>query len=388
MSNLSFITRSLRAGQDPHQWKHKALVPPISLSTTFRQTEPNVHAGFEYSRISNPSRQCLEENIASWEGAKYALCFASGLATMTSLTFLLESGDHVVCFDDLFGGTNVHFRECLPRLNIDTSFVDFRNISNLEKAIKPETKMVWFEGSTNPNLKIVDMESVSKLLQHYPQIISVVDNTFMTPYFQKPLDYGIHIVMESLTKYMNGHTDVVMGAIATNRQDLYIKMKDLQHTLGTVPSPFDCFLVNRGLKTFQLRMDRHAENAAMVAQFLSKHEAVEKVNYLGLKSHPDHELAKRQCSGYGGMVSFYVKGDLESAQLFIKSLRIISLAQSLGSVESLVGISAIMSHGVLPEEDRKKLGITENLIRLSVGLESVEDIIEDLDQALLKSQKV
>ncbi|XP_054711642.1 cystathionine gamma-lyase-like [Uloborus diversus] len=383
-----FGTRAIHDGQDPDKWKHRAVVPPISMSTTFQQFAPAETAGFDYSRSGNPTRQCLEECIASLECAKYALCFASGLATTLNLVHLLNAGDHVVCFDDLYGGTNRYFRTCAARMGIEPTFIDMRDVNEVEKAIRPNTKMVWIETPTNPTMKLVDIEGVSKLLKKYPSIISVVDNTFMSSYFQKPLTLGADIAMHSLTKYMNGHSDVVMGAIATNNKEIYEKLKYIQNSLGAVPSPFDCFLVNRGLKTLHLRMERHMENGMKVAEFLEGHPAVEKVIFPGLKSHPQYELAKKQCSGYSGMVSFYVKGGLSEAKTFVQSLRIFLLAESLGSVESLAEIPSLMTHASVPNDQRKKLGISDNLIRLSVGVESIKDLLEDLDQALKKSQSV
>lgn len=384
---MDFATEAIHAGQDPAKWTHRAVIPPISLSTTFQQFAPAEHAGFEYSRSGNPTRNCLEESLAALEGAKYALCFASGLATTMSLTHLLKSGDHVVCFDDLYGGTNRYFRTCASKMGIEVSFVDMREIDNIRKAIQKNTKMIWIETPTNPTMKLVDIQAAANLSKEYPGIISVVDNTFMSSYFQQPLKLGADIVMHSLTKYMNGHADVVMGAIALNDEEIYKQMKYLQNSLGTVPSPFDSFLVNRGLKTLHVRMERHMENGLAVAKFLENHKTVEKVIFPGLESHPQHELAKRQCSGYSGMVSFYLKGGLNEARKFIKQLKVFTLAESLGSIESLVEIPSLMTHASVPLDQRKKLGISDNLIRLSVGLESIKDIIEDLDKALLISQQ-
>ncbi|GFY40852.1 cystathionine gamma-lyase [Trichonephila inaurata madagascariensis] len=334
-----FATRAIHAGQDPNKWKHKAVIPPISLATTFQQFAPAETAGFDYSRSGNPTRQCLEESLASLESAKYALCFASGLASTLSLTYLLKSGDHVICFDDLYGGTNRYFRTCAANMGIDTSFIDMRDIKNIENAIKPNTRMIWIETPTNPTMKMVDIQGVAKMLEHYPEIISVVDNTFMSSYFQVR------------------HSDVVMGAIATNSEEIYEKMKYYQNSLGTVPSPFDCFLVNRGLKTLHLRMERHMQNGQQVAEYLDKHKCVEKVIYPGLKNYPQYELAQKQCTGTSGMVSFYIKGGITEAQKFIKSLKVFILAESLGSIESLAEIPSLMTHASVPNDQREKLGI-------------------------------
>lgn len=389
MHDLLFGTKAVHAGQDPRQWTHRPVIPPISMSTTFMQTAPAEHAGYEYSRSGNPTRNCLEKCIAALEGAKYGLCFASGLATTLNLTYLLKSGDNIICFDDVYGGTNRYFRVCAENMGVKTIFVDARNPENVRKAIKSNTKMLWMETPTNPTMKIVDIKAIADIAKNSSSSpILVVDNTFMSSYFQRPLQLGADIVMHSLTKYMNGHSDVVMGAIATNNEDLYKRLLYLQNALGAVPSPFDCFLVNRGLKTLHIRMERHMENGLAVARFLEKHPMVEKVLHPGLPSHPQHELAKKQCSGFSGMVSFYVKGGREEAQTFIKNLKYITLAESLGCVESLVEIPSLMTHQSVPEEQREKLGITDNLIRMSVGLEAKEDILNDLNQALKCIEKL
>lgn len=383
---MDIQTKAIHAGQDPSKWTHRAVIPPISMSTTFEQFSPAQHAGFEYSRSGNPTRQCLEECLAALECAQYALCFSSGLSATVTITHLLKAGDHVVCFDDLYGGTNRYFRTCASKMGIEVSFVDMREIDNVRKAIKDNTKMIWIETPTNPTMKLVDIKGVSDLLKN-SGIISVVDNTFMSSYFQKPLTLGADIVMHSLTKYMNGHSDVVMGSIATNDEEIYQRMKYLQNSLGTVPSPFDCFLVNRGLKTLHVRMEGHMENGLAVAKFLETHRAVETVIYPGLESHPQYELAKRQCTGSSGMVSFYIKGGLIEAKKFINHLKVFTLAESLGSIESLVEIPSLMTHASVPVDQRQTLGISDTLIRLSVGIESIRDIIQDLEQALQKSQQ-
>lgn len=389
MHDLLFGTKAVHAGQDPRQWTHRPVIPPISMATTFMQTAPAEHAGYEYSRSGNPTRNCLEKCIAALEGAKYSLCFASGLATTLNLTYLLKSGDSIICFDDVYGGTNRYFRVCAENMGVKTIFVDARNPENVRKAIKSNTKMLWMETPTNPTMKIVDIKAIADIAKNSSSSpILVVDNTFMSSYFQRPLQLGADIVMHSLTKYMNGHSDVVMGAIATNNEDLYKRLLYLQNALGAVPSPFDCFLVNRGLKTLHVRMERHMENGLAVARFLEKHPMVEKVLHPGLPSHPQHELAKKQCSGFSGMVSFYVKGGREEAQTFIKNLKYVTLAESLGCIESLVEIPSLMTHQSVPEEQREKLGITENLIRMSVGLEAKEDILNDLNQALKCIEKL
>ncbi|XP_054166261.1 cystathionine gamma-lyase-like [Oppia nitens] len=381
--DVHFATRALHAGQDPSQWTSRAVVPPISMSTTFAQYSPGNFSGFDYGRSGNPTRKCLEEAIASLEEAQYALCFASGLSAQLNVTHLLSAGDHILCFDDVYGGTNRYFRTVAARLGLEISFADARDPQNVLKALKPNTRLVWMETPTNPTMKLVDIKAVAAIVKREaPEAIYVVDNTFMSSYFQQPLSLGADIAMHSLTKYMNGHADVVMGAIATNSKDIYDKLKYLQNSLGAVPSPFDCFLVNRGLKTLAVRMDKHQENGLAVARFLESHPMVKKVIHPGLKSHPQHELALRQCSGFSGMVSAYIEGDGETASVFIKNLKLFILAESLGSVESLIEIPALMTHQSLPKETREMLGISDTLIRLSVGIEATEDLLSDLSQAL------
>ncbi|RWS06126.1 cystathionine gamma-lyase-like protein [Dinothrombium tinctorium] len=391
-TNPHFGTTAIHAGQDPKQWSSLAIIPPISLSTTFQQPSPAKPVEFEYSRSGNPTRKCLEECLAALEGAKYGkhdgLTFSSGLAATVSVTHLLKAGDHIVCGDDVYGGTNRYFRTCASELGIEVTFVDARNTDNVKKAIKENTRMVWMETPTNPTMKLCDIEEIADHVKQLSNVFLVVDNTFMSSYFQQPLALGADISMHSLTKYMNGHADVIMGAIMTNREDLYERLKYLQNSLGTVPSPFDCFLVNRGLKTLHVRMEQHMKNGLEVAKFLEKHDMVRKVLHPGLKSHPQHELALRQCSGFSGMVSFSINGGLKEAKTFIKSLKLFILAESLGGIESLVEIPSIMTHASVPAEHRKALGIDDGFIRLSVGIEETQDLIEDLKQALDEAKKL
>ncbi|UYV69393.1 CTH [Cordylochernes scorpioides] len=405
----NFDTLAIHEGQEPSQWTHKAVIPPICMSTTFEQYAPADHAGYEYSRSGNPTRNCLERAIAALESAKYGidvlnmmydswlyhgylrlkvniwvgvlpgLCFSSGLAATATLTHLLKSGDHIISFDDVYGGTNRYYRRCASNYNLETTFVDARDPENVKNALRPNTKMVWMETPTNPTMKLVDIKAVAAIVKEHSNAVLVVDNTFMSPYFQKPLMLGADIVMHSVSKYINGHSDVIMGTIATNNIDLYEKIKFLQNALGAIPSPFDSYLVNRGLKTLHVRMERHQENGLAVARHLEKHPAVERVLHPGLPSHPQHSLALRQCSGFSGMVSVYLHGQ---ANEFVRRLQLFTLAESLGSIESLVEIPSLMTHMSVPEEQRKELGITDNLVRLSVGLEAKEDLLADLDQAL------
>ncbi|KAJ7993178.1 hypothetical protein DPEC_G00269740 [Dallia pectoralis] len=379
----SFATEAIHVGQEPEQWKSMAVVPPISLSTTFKQFGPGEHAGFEYSRSGNPTRNCLEKAVAALDGAKYCIAVASGLAATLTITHLLKSGDGIVCMNDVYGGTNRYFRQIAAEVGLDVSFADFTKVEVLQKALKPNTKLVWIETPTNPTMKVVDIQACSEVVhQHNQDALVVVDNTFMSAYFQRPLALGADICMYSATKYMNGHSDVVMGLVSVNREDVYERLKFLQNALGAVPSPFDCYLCNRGLKTLHLRMAQHFKNALAAAQILEAHPRVERVIFPGLPSHPQYELMKRQCTGCPGMITFYIKGKLSNATSFLQNLKLFALAESLGGYESLAEHPAIMTHASVPEEDRVILGISDTLIRLSVGLEDEQDIVHDLKQAL------
>ncbi|KAL5022008.1 hypothetical protein ScPMuIL_001163 [Solemya velum] len=345
--------------------------------------------GFEYSRSGNPTRNCLEKCIASLEGAKYGMCFSSGLATTMALTSLWKSGDHIVSMNDLYGGTNRYFQQCAVNMGIQTTMVDCTDTAKVKAALKSNTKMVWIETPTNPTMQMVDIAAVSKVVKaEMPECLVVVDNTFMSSYFQRPLDFGADVAMHSLTKYMNGHTDVVMGAVALNDEKVADRLRFLQNALGPVPSPFDSYLVNRGLKTLHLRMREHMKNGLAVAKFLESNPRVEKVIHPGLESHPQYDLGKRQMRGYSGMVTFFVKGGKQEASEFLKNLKVFALAESLGGYESLAELPSVMTHASVPPEERVKLGITDNLIRLSVGLEDMEDLIADLDGALKAAVKL
>ncbi|XP_004679174.1 PREDICTED: cystathionine gamma-lyase [Condylura cristata] len=377
-----FATQAIHVGQEPEQWNSHAVVPPISLSTTFKQGAPGRHSGFEYSRSGNPTRNCLEKAVAALDGAKYSLAFASGLAATMTITHLLKAGDQIICMDDVYGGTNRYFRKVAAEFGLKISFVDCSNTKLLEAAITPETKLVWIESPTNPILKMTDIEACAHTVHKHGDIILVVDNTFMSAYFQRPLALGADICMYSATKYMNGHSDVVMGLVSLNSDTLHEKLRFLQNSIGAVPSPLDCYLCNRGLKTLQVRMEKHFENGMAVAQFLESHPLVDRVIYPGLPSHPQHELAKRQCTGCPGMITFYIKGTLKHSEAFLKNLKLFTLAESLGGYESLAELPAIMTHASVPKSDREILGISDTLIRLSVGLEDKIDLLEDIDQAL------
>ncbi|XP_043286466.1 cystathionine gamma-lyase [Venturia canescens] len=379
-----FATKAIHVGQDPEQWKHCSVVPPLVMSTTFRQDAPAQHRGFEYGRSGNPTRNVLEECLAALENGKHGLVFSSGLGVTTALTSLLSSGDHIICGDDVYGGTNRYFRQCASRFGIETSFIDGTDPQNIINALQKNTKMVWLESPTNPLLKLIDIKAVTELVKSQrPEIIIVVDNTFLTCYFQRPLDFGVDIVMYSLTKYMNGHSDIIMGAAITQDDELEKKLRFLQNALGIVPSPFDCSQVNRSLKTLEIRMQQHMKNGLAVAKFLENHPFVDRVIHPLLPSHPQHDLAKKQASGHSGMVSFYLKGN---SRKFLESLKIFTLAESLGGYESLAELPSVMTHASVPEADRAQLGITDQLVRLSVGLETEVDLLADIDQALKAAQ--
>ncbi|XP_076640397.1 cystathionine gamma-lyase isoform X2 [Colletes latitarsis] len=374
-----FATKAIHAGQDPLQWTHCAVIPPIVTSTTFRQDGPAQHRGFDYSRSGNPTRNVLETCLAALDNGKHGFVFSSGLGALTALSSLLKAGDHILSGDDIYGGSYRLFQQCLSMHDIAVTYVDMTDVNNIVSAIKKNTKMIWIETPTNPLLKIVDIKAITDTLkQKYPEIITVVDNTFLTCYFQKPLELGADIVVYSLTKYMNGHSDVVMGAVVTNRDDIGKKLRFLQNALGIVPSPFDCFMVNRSLKTLELRMQQHMRNGLAVAKFLQSHPCVEKVIHPYLPSHPQYEITLRQTSGHSGMVSFYLKGD---STKFLRALKVFTLAESLGGYESLAELPSVMTHASVPAETRAVSGITDQLIRLSVGLETERDILADLDQA-------
>jgi len=382
---LKFATKAIHVGEEPNLKEGGSgdVVTPIHLSSTFARKEiDKPTGGYEYSRTGNPTRHALEKRLAALENAKYGLAFASGLAAETTvLLSLLKKGDHVIAFDDLYGGTRRLFNQTISSFGLKFTYVDARYLENVERAIKRNTRIIWLETPTNPLMKLCDVRAISKIAREQ-NIITIVDNTFMSPYFQSPLDLGADIVLHSTTKYLGGHSDVVGGAVMLSNEQLYSKLKFNQNAIGAVPSPFDCFLVLRGIKTLALRMERHNYNALKIAEYLESHPRVEKMNYPGLKSHPQHELAKKQMSGFGGVLSFEIKGNLKDVKNFVKKLKIFALAESLGGVESLIDHPALMTHVSLTREERKKIGITDNLLRLSVGIEDVEDLIADLKQAL------
>ncbi|XP_038107999.1 putative cystathionine gamma-lyase 2 [Culex quinquefasciatus] len=377
-----FATKAIHVGQDPEQWSCMAVVPPILMSSTYKQHAPDEHTGFKYSRLRNPTRDVLERCLASLDNAKFGLTFSTGLGAVTALITMLKSGDHIVAERDLYGGSCTAFTKIASKMNISVDFVDFTDLGKVEEIVKPNTKLFWVESPTNPLLKVVDIEAVCKIAHKLPEVVVVVDNTFLSPYFQRPLELGADIVMYSLSKYMNGHSDVIMGAAIMNDETLYQKLQFLQNATGIVPSPFDCYLLNRGLKTLALRMERHRTNALAVAKFLEGHPKVDRVLHPGLPSHPQHALSKKQTYGHSGMVAVFLKGGLDEASVFLQSLRVFTLAESLGGVESLAGSPSRMTFGSFAPEERAAMGIVDGLIRLSVGVEDIDDLLEDLQQAL------
>jgi len=376
-----FATRAIHAGQSPDP-STGAIMPPIYATSTYVQSSPGVHQGYEYSRTQNPTRMAYERCIANLESGTHGFAFASGMAATGTLLELIDSGDHVIAMDDLYGGTRRLFSDVRTRsAGLDFSYVDLSNLGQVESALKDNTRMVWIETPTNPLLKIVDIEAVAKLARTNGATV-VVDNTFATPYLQRPLELGADIVMHSATKFINGHSDIVGGIVATADEALAEELAYLQNSIGSVAGPFDSFLALRGVKTLDVRMQRHCESARRIAEWLEQDDRVDSVLYPGLESHPQYELAARQMHGFGGIVTFFIKGDIENARAFLESCKVFALAESLGGVESLVDHPAIMTHASVPEEERAKLGIDERLIRLSVGIEAVEDLLADLDQAL------
>lgn len=379
---MRFETKAIHIGEFPNfkEGGTGDVVIPIHLSSTFARKEiDKPTGGYEYSRTGNPTRKALEEKLASLENARFALAFASGMAAETTIGLtLLESGDHVVAFDNLYGGTRRLFSKVFEQnFQIKFSYIDAVNVENVKKAIRPNTKLIWLESPTNPLMKLCDIKAISEIAKKQGVLV-VVDNTFMSPFFQQPLSLGADIVVHSTTKYLNGHSDSIGGAIMLSDEEIYNKLKFNQNTIGAVLSPFSSFLVLRGIKTLALRMKEHEKNAMKVAEYLETSSKVKRVFYPGLKSHPQYELAKRQMSGFGGMLSFEIKGGFREAKTFLENLEIFSLAESLGGVESLIEHPASMTHASVPKEEREKIGVTDNLIRISVGIENIDDLIEDL----------
>ena len=378
-----FGTKAIHAGTEP-DIATGAIMTPIYQTSTFVQKAPGDHKGYEYSRTLNPTRHALEKNLAALENADYGLAFSSGLAAMDALLKSFKPGDEIISSNDLYGGSYRLFTKVFSDWGLKFHFVEMDDLYKVEALLNENTKMIWVETPTNPMMNIIDLKAISALGQKH-NVLTAVDNTFASPYLQNPIDLGADIVVHSITKFIAGHSDVVMGAIILKDKDLAEKLYFIQNSCGAVPGPQDCFLVLRGIKTLHVRMDRHCENAIKVASFLSNHEKVSEVYYPGLKSHPNHKIAKEQMKNFGGMISFTTKGNmLEDAKKVITSTKIFSLAESLGGVESLCGHPVSMTHAAIPKEEREKSGVVESLIRLSVGIEDIEDLIEDLNQALEK----
>lgn len=378
---MKFGTKAIHAGVHPDPTTG-AIMTPIYQTSTFVQASPGDHKGYEYARTQNPTRDALQNNLAALENAQHGLCFSSGMGATDALMKLLSPGDEVISTNDLYGGTYRIFTKIYANYGIKFKFIDLRNMSDLAKEITPQTKMVWVETPTNPMMSIVDIAGAAKICKS-AGISLVVDNTFSSPYLQNPLDLGADIVLHSVTKYIAGHSDVVMGAILLNDTEIADRLAFIQNSCGAVPGPQDCFLVLRGIKTLHLRMQRHCENGAKIAHFLQQHPKVDKVYWPGFEAHQNHAIAKAQMKDFGGMISFTLKGDrTEDAMKVLSSFKIFSLAESLGGVESLVGHPASMTHASIPREQRLASGLTDSLIRISVGVEDAEDLIEDLNQAI------
>jgi len=377
---MRFETLAIHAGEKPDP-ATGALITPIYQTSTFVFEDVGKTKGYDYSRTANPTRRVLEETIAALEGGKGGFAFATGMAAETTIMCLLGQGSHVISGDDVYGGTYRLFEAVMKRFGLEFTFLRMDNRKGIEEAIKPNTKMLWIETPSNPLLNIVDIEMVVDIAKKH-SLMTVVDNTFATPYFLRPIEYGVDVVVHSTTKYLNGHCDVVGGAVVTATEELAGKVQFLLNAMGTCASPFDCWLVLRGIKTLPVRMKQQEANAAAIANYLEKHPEVERVFYPGLKSHPGHEVARRQMKGFGGMVSFELRGGIEAVNSFLRKVKIFSLAESLGGVDSLVEHPATMSHASMPGDFRKKIGIGEHLIRLSIGLENMYDLIKDLEQAL------
>jgi cystathionine beta-lyase/cystathionine gamma-synthase len=379
---MKFATKAIHVGQEPDP-ATGSVMTPIYQTSTYAQAGLGENKGFEYSRTDNPTRSALQTCIAALEGGTYGLAFASGMAAETAILSLLNAGDHIVACDDLYGGSYRIFERVMRRYNVETSYVPAGDVSAFAKAIRPNTRIAWLETPTNPLLRLIDIQAIADI-SHQHKLIVVVDNTFASPYIQQPLKLGADIVVHSTTKYINGHSDVIGGALVLNDPETYEAIKFYQNAAGGVPAPFDCWLTLRGIKTLAVRMRQHEENARAVARFLQEHPRVEKVYYPGLPSHPDYELAKRQMSGFGGMVSFQFKGTYDDVTTMVRHFKVIALAESLGGVESLVCHPASMTHGSIPREIRESRGLTDTLLRLSVGIEDIEDILADLEQALAR----
>jgi cystathionine beta-lyase len=378
---MKFGTKAIHAGVEPDP-STGAIMTPIFQTSTYVQASPGVHKGYEYARTQNPTRDALQKNLAALENGKYGLCFSSGLGAIDAVIKLLKPGDEVISTNDLYGGTYRIFTKVFEKYGIKFHFIPMENPASMANYINSNTKLIWAETPTNPMMNIVDIAEIAKIAKQHG-VLFAVDNTFATPFLQNPLDLGADIVMHSVTKYLGGHSDTVMGALIVNDEALAQQLAFIQNACGAVPGPQDCFLVLRGIKTLHLRMERHCQNGASIAHFLRNHPKVEKVYWPGFEDHPNHAVAKKQMRGFGGMISFVIKGyKLEDALKVMENLHYFSLAESLGGVESLCGHPATMTHASIPKAEREKVGLVDSLIRLSVGIEDVDDLKEDLKKAL------
>ena len=377
---MKFNTKVIRAGIEPDP-STGAIVPPIYQTATYVLEEVGKMKGFDYTRSANPTREVLENNLAALEDGKYGTCFSSGMAAVDSITKMLKTGDHVVCSDDVYGGVSRLFNDLLVNYGLEFTYVNSSNTEEVENAIKDNTKLIWIETPTNPLLKVTDLDAVGKIAKKY-KVIYGVDSTFSTPALLRPFEFGADIVMHSTTKYLSGHNQIIGGIVITNDSKINEQMEFVQKSIGAVPSPFDCWLTLLGLKTLSIRMDRHCSNGMAVAEFLENHSKVKSVSYPGLKSHLGHKVAKQQMDGFGGMISMELEGGIPAGISLMNNVKLCSLAESLGAVETMITHPATMTHVDVPKENRIARGLTDGLVRLSVGIEDKDDIIADLDQAL------
>ena len=377
---MKFDTKVVQAGITPDPTTG-AILPPLYQTATYVLEEVGKDKGFDYTRSSNPTRQVMEEILAILDGGRFGIAFASGMSAVDSCMRLLKAGDHVICSDDVYGGVSRHFNQILVNYDLHFTYVDSSNSANIENAIQSNTKLIWIETPTNPLLKITDLEAVGNIAKKH-NILFGVDSTFATPVFLRPLEFGADLVMHSTTKYLSGHNQLIGGVVITNREDLFDQLKFVQKTIGAVPSPFDCWLTILGIKTLDLRMKKHDSNAQTVAEYLEAHPKVSSVTYPGLPSHPAHETAKKQMSGFSGMISFELTDGISAGKIVMNSVKLAKLAESLGAVETMITHPATMTHAEVPKEEREARGLTDGLVRLSVGIENPDDIIADLEQAL------
>jgi cystathionine beta-lyase len=377
---MKFNTKTIHGGQI-NEKAYGAVMPPIYQTSTYSQKSPGEHSGYEYSRTQNPTRHALERSIASLENAKYGLAFSSGLAAIDAIMKLFSPGDEIISTNDLYGGSYRLFEKVFKKFGLKFVFTDLRNLNEIENLISSKTKLIWVETPTNPMINIVDIEGLSKICKTN-NLLLAVDNTFSTPFLQKPIDLGADIVMHSATKFLAGHSDVILGLLALSNDELAEKLFFMQNSSGAICGPMDSFLTLRGIKTLHVRMQRHCENARVIANYLKKHDKVDNVYWPGFENHPNHNIAKSQMNDFGGMISFTVKGNFDLVKRITSSFKVFTLAESLGGVESLVNHPATMTHASIPKEERDKIGITDNLIRLSVGIEDISDLVDDIEQAI------